>query len=154
MPTPRCVLFTLLWLLAPKVSSPGQVRPCPGSQEYEMTHGIEIRTIVVNRVWGRAVRQDSDGHIRPDEKLPGCLSLFTADSHRFVSSTTIDPGGRFDFGAVPTGSYRLIARSPGFGTGNVPVKVVRSAWHRQRRLLVLFRLGAMDEWTTADYDRE
>ena len=112
-----------------------------------------MKPLAVNSVLGRVARQDADGRVWPDEKPAGCLSLFTADSHKFVASTTTNKDGQFDFGEVPPGNYQLIAKSRGFCTGNIPVKVVRSAWHRRRPIVVFFRLASIDVCTCADYDR-
>ena len=157
MRNPRCILFALLWALAPVLACAGQNQPCPDAERYEVGGGggIEMKPLAVNRVWGRTVIQDPDGHIRPDEVPPRvCLSLFTADSHKFVASTSVDHGGRFDFGVIPPGRYRLIARAQAACTGNNAVEVVRSIWHRNRRIVVFFQIPRIDSCTYADYDRK
>ena len=154
MRNPRWILFALLCVPAFHMGSLGQVQPCINTEKFEVGEGCCINPLAVNRIMGRVARQDPDGRIWPDEKPAGCLSLFTADSHEFVKSTTTNQEGKFDFGEIPPGSYRLIARSRGFCTGNIPVNVVRSAWHRHRPILVLFRLSSVDVCTCADYDRK
>ncbi len=146
-------LLALLWVLTSGVASSDQIRPCANAEKFEVGEDCSINPLVVNRVMGRVVRQGPEGRTSPAEKPAGCLSLFTADSHEFVKGITTKRDGKFDFGEVPPGSYRLIARSPGFCTGNVPVKVVRSPWHRNRPIVILFRLAGIDVCTCADYDR-
>jgi len=152
----RYVLLTLLWILASHLAFSGQNQPCSNAEKYEIGGGfcVEMKPLVVSRVSGRAAREDPEGHVWPDEKLPGCLSLFTADSHKFVASTTVDEDGRFDFGPIPPGKYRLVARLPGFPTGNSAVTVVRSVWPRHRRIVVLFTCCGIDVCSGAVYDRK
>lgn len=130
--------------------------PCSNAEKYDMGGGfcVEMKPLVVSRLAGRAARQDPEGHVWPDEKPRGCLSLFTADSHKFVASTTVDQDGRFDFGPIPPGRYRLVARLPGFPTGNNAVTVVRSVWPRHRRIVVLFTCCGIDVCSSAVYDRK
>jgi len=146
-------LLALLCILASGVASFDEIRPCASADKFEVGEDCSIDPLVVGRVMGRAARQGPEGQTSPDEKPAGCLSLFTADSHEFVKSAKTNRDGKFDFGEVPPGSYRLIARSPGFCTGNIPVKVVRLPRYQNRSIVVLFRLASTDVCTCAVYDR-
>ena len=148
---PQCIVFALLSVLAPNMASVGQVQPCMNAKKFEVGDGCYINPLVVKRIAGKVARQSPDGRIWPDEKPAGCLSLFTADSHEFVKSTLTSEDGRFDFGEIPPGNYRLIARSRGFCTGNIPLKVGRSAAHGHKSIIILFRLSGIDTCTCADY---
>ena len=131
-----------------------EMRPCHQARKYEEARfGVSIEPLKLARVRGKAVIQDSFGHIREGE-VPRhvCLSLFLADSHKFVSTTTADDEGNFDFGPVKPGRYRLVARAEALCTGNIPVIVVRpSRKARHRGIVLLFRLANLDVCTSADY---
>lgn len=155
MRIPGYVISIVILGLVPHLALSREGQACDDAQKYEEKRfGVEAKPLVLNHLWGRTAIQTPDGHVKPHE-LPErvCLSLFTADSHRFVSSTTISEDGRFDFGAVSPGSYRLIARAEALCTGNVAVVVARSVWHRKRRIVVYFTIAALDACTNADYDR-
>ncbi len=149
-------LLTLVWVVAPYVALSGQGQPCVRAEEYATRAGfcVERRPLVVSRVRGSVLRLDPDGHAWADHKLPACLSLFTADSHRFVATVPADEEGHFDFGVVPAGNYRLVARAPGFPTGNDALRVVRSIWRKKRRVIVYFGCCGVDACTSTDYDRK
>jgi hypothetical protein len=150
-------VLTSFWILAASLALPGQTQPCSDVEKYEMKGGfcLEMKPLVVNRVAGRAVIEDPYGNVLPDDNpRGGCLSLFTVDPHKFVASTVVDQHGRFDFGPILPGRYRLLARLPGFPLGNDAVTVVRSVWPRRRRILVLFTCCGIDVCSSADYDRK
>ena len=152
----RKLSIALLTALALPTAFRGQAAPCLTAEKYELGGGlcIERKPVAVRRVWGRVVRADVYGHVWPDEKLPACLSLFTADSHLFVAKTSCDVEGRFDFGSIPSGKYRLIARVRGFPTGNSAITVSHAPWLRNRPILVTFTCCAIDACTGIDYEHK
>jgi hypothetical protein len=134
-----------------------EARPCPDAEKYEEIHfGLDAKPLVLARIQGRTVIQTISGEVRAGEIPQGiCLSLFTADSHRYVRTATTDDKGHFDFGPVSPGSYRLIARASGFCTGNIAVKVTRPSPMRHKPgIIVYFQLARLDVCTGADYDRK
>jgi hypothetical protein len=150
------ISFALLTALLFPAAFRGQTVPCLNAEKYELGSGlcIERKPVVVRRVRGRVVRADIHGYVWPDEKLPACLSLFAADSYEFVAKTSCDGEGRFDFGPIPSGKYRLIARVRGFPTGNSAVTVSHAPWLRNRRILVTFTCCAIDACTGVNYEHK
>lgn len=128
---------------------------CAGADKYpdpEPVSLVATGPIVLQRVSGVAVIRAGDKTI-PSSQLHGaCLSLFTADSHKFVASAPVDKRGRFEFGTVPPGDYRVVARAPGFCTGNdlVRIKIPKGS-RAGRTIIVYFQPHAIDTCTTAEY---
>jgi hypothetical protein len=147
--------FAVLSALVFPAAFLGQTVPCLNGEKYDLGGGlcIESKPLVLNRVWGRVVRLDMGGHVWTDVRCV-CLSLFTADSHKFVATATVDQTGRFHFGAVTPGRYRLVARAPALPTGNGAVTVVRFPWHRDRRIVVSFTCCNVDACTGIGYDHQ
>jgi hypothetical protein len=145
------ICWVLYCVLVPPAPLAGQAPPSVNVEKYEVGGDWFKRPLAVSHVRGRAVRMYRDGHLSQDIG-PASLSLFTADSHKFVTSATTDQDGRFDFGTVPPGRYRLVARSIGFCTGNIPIDVGRQPWHRHRRIVIFFRISEIDICTSGDYD--
>jgi len=146
----------VLWLVPTRAATYQGPASCDQATKYEEARfGVSIKPLKLANVRGRAVIEDPFGHIRRGEIPRGvCLSLFLADSHKFVSSTTADDKGNFDFGPVEPGRYRLVARAEALCTGNIPVVVARSARKaRHRGMVLLFRLAQLDVCTSADYAR-
>ena len=150
------VCIAPLCALVSGVALAQQAPPCADAEKYEAVHfGVDAKPLILSRIHGRTVVQAPTGEIRVNELPEGvCLSLFTADSHRFLRSTGVNGKGHFDFGPVPPGRYRLIARARGFCTGNVAVKVsAPPAPRHSRSMIVLFQIAQLDVRTGADYDR-
>jgi hypothetical protein len=146
-------LAFLLWSPGALVAQHDQ--PCDTPVRFEeVIFSCIINPLVVNRIRGNAVIQYSDGNEEPiKDPHYTCMSLYIAECRSFVASTTIDEKGRFDFGAVPPGNYRLLVRTVGFAVGNIPVRITRSPFHK-RRIIVLFRVGQIDVSSCARYDRK
>jgi hypothetical protein len=66
------------------------------------------------------------------------VSLFTEDGHTLVATAMTDKDGKFHFGKVDKGFYRVVARVPGLCPANVPVKVESSilAKHKMQITMV------------------
>ena len=153
----RRLFMAVSFSLAVTISGwPEENQPCRKAEQYpdpEPVNMVYPGSLVLGRVYGRAVIQAGE-RIYPGSQLRGeaCLSLFTENSHKFVATVPVDKSGRFEFSGVPPGSYRLVARSPGFCTGNIPVRV--SGSRKSKRILVFFQGPAIDVCTTADYDHK
>ena len=131
---------------------PGQ---CAGADKYPDPEPVSLvgtRPMVLQRVSGVAVIRAGDRMISASQLHGACLSLFTADSHKFIGSAPVDKRGHFEFGTVPPGDYRLVARAPGFCTGNDAVRVkIPKIGRASRSLVVYFQPHAIDTCTTAEY---
>jgi hypothetical protein len=128
---------------------------CTGAERYpdpEPVSLVETGALVLQRVSGIAAIRVGDKILPPSQLHGACLSLFAAASHKFVASAPVDKHGRFQFGAVPPGDYRLVARAPGLCTGNDPVRVsVLRAGRRNRTIVVNFQVLGYDSCTSAEY---
>jgi hypothetical protein len=139
-----------------RCSFPQEAQLCKDAGKYEGPHFVpDWQPLVVARVRGRIVVEVNRKKLPQATPEGLCLSLFTADTHEFVSATTVDVRGHFDFGPVTPGNYRLLARADGFCTGNSRVQVKGAGAGRKRKsLIVYFRPAALDVCTTAGYDRK
>ena len=146
MRTQRSVLaFLGLALLGvtPSMAAQSVGDPCPSSAVYENHNQVDYEPLKVLAVLGTGMVETNDKS-QPGKAVPGaCLSLFTEKEHKLVASVTADSDGRFQFAAVPVGNYRLVARSDGFCTANIPLEVVKSS-HRKPKLVVRFRPAGID----------
>jgi Carboxypeptidase regulatory-like domain len=110
-----------LCLVPVAVASLGQTTETPGcSISYENHNQIDYGPLRLRAVQG--VVLDSAAVPVPDV----CLGLFHDKEHSVVASTTSDTNGRFSFGKVVRGRYRLVAKFQGLGVANVPLELV--AW--------------------------
>ena len=77
-------------------------KACREARKYEEIHTlIDTQPLVLSRLRGRVVVQGLRGEIRKGESpVAVCLSIFTSDSHRYLSSTTVDKEGRFGFAGL------------------------------------------------------
>jgi Carboxypeptidase regulatory-like domain len=117
--------------------------PCPSATVYENHNQVDYEPLKVRAVQGTGA-VEADDKTQPGKIVPGaCLSLFTEKEHKLVASSTADSKGRFHFAAVPVGGYRLVARSDGFCTANIPLEVVKSS-PRKSKIVVRFRPAGID----------
>lgn len=153
----RVVQVVLLTVFQTIFGLSQETEHCKEAQQYpdpEPASLVEMGPLVVSRVQGRAVLVVRDKTLPPDKLREVCLSLFTADTRKFVASTTPDRKGSFDFGSIPPGDYRLIQRAPGLCTGNTAIRVTAArSKRRQRTIIVRFRAHGIDVCSGADYDR-
>ncbi|PYV35176.1 MAG: hypothetical protein DMG22_03245 [Acidobacteria bacterium] len=131
--------------------------PCRSAHEYSPPDPstIVVPPLIVRQVFGRAVVEAGEKVIIGEKVAPGCISLFTDDTHRFVAGVPVDSRGLFRFGAVPPGRYRLVSKSPALCTGNSLIEVITGpAAKGKRGILVHFRIRKVDYCSYADYDRK
>jgi hypothetical protein len=94
---------------------------------YENHNQLEGEALSVSALKGKIV--DTAG-----DPVPGvCLSLFTERGHHLVAATSSGKDGSFDFKAIPSGEYRVIAKYPYFCTANVRLRLVAGNGARRRR---------------------
>ena len=116
---------------------------CPSSTVYENHNQVDYGPLKVSAVRGMGNVEVGD-KTQPARAIPGaCLSLFTEKDHKLVASVAADSEGRFQFDAVSSGRYRLVARAKGFCTANIPLEVVKS-FRRKTKIVVHFRPAGID----------
>jgi hypothetical protein len=117
--------------------------PCPSSTLYENHNQVDYGPLKVHAVRGMGIVEVGD-KTHPGRAVPGaCLSLFTEKDHKLVASVAADSEGRFQFDAVSSGRYRLVARADAFCIANIPLEVVRSSG-KKTEILVHFRPAGID----------
>ncbi len=145
----------ILLVAASGIALSQETDKCVGADKYpepEPVSLLERGPLVLQHVSGIAVIRVGEGTIPPSHLYGACLSLFTADSHKFVASVPVDRRGTFAFGKIATGDYRLVERAPGLCTGNDAVRVeARKTSGKRRAIIVYFRPHEVDTCTTADY---
>lgn len=100
-------------------------RPAPSAMSYEDETPPSPVRFELRRVAG--VARDRAGMAIPRVGL----GLFTdAAPHRLLALVVTGPNGKFDFGKLPDGDYRLVAKYPGLCTANIPIALRRQARNR------------------------
>ena len=149
------LISVLLLVVAGGLVFSQETGTCAGADKYpdpEPVNLVETGPMVLQRVSGVVLIRAGDKTIAASQLHGACLSLFTADSHKFIASAPVDRRGHFEFGTVPPGDYRLVARAPGFCTGNGPVRVkIPKVRHKDRSIIVYFQVLGYDTCTTAEY---
>lgn len=144
---PSLVLISIVLFVLP-VSAQQPAGQCKAKLTYENRNQIENRPISITGVSG--IAQDTD-----QVPIPGvCLGLFTEVEHQLVDAAVTDQKGRFDFGRVNPGRYRLVAEYEGFCTANLAVLVRnRSSKHKtsRKRLVFHMRLAGIDSCSYGEY---
>ncbi len=139
------LVFLGLALLAvmPSMAAQKGDDPCPSSTGYENHNQVDYGPLKVRVVLGTSVVETGD-KTQPGKTIPGaCLSLFTEKDHKLVATVVADSQGQFQFDAISSGRYRLVARAKGFCTANVPLEVVKSS-RRKTKIVVHFRPAGID----------
>jgi len=78
------------------------------------------------------------------EPMPrAVVTLFTEAAHSPVATVTSDGEGKFRFGKVEKGFYRVVARVEGLCPANVPVKL-ESSFLAKRKLIITMRPKGLD----------
>jgi hypothetical protein len=136
-------LGLVLLAAAPRIAAQQGDTPCPTSTVYENHNQVDYGPLKVSAVRGMGNVEVGD-KAQPARAIPGaCLSLFTEKDHKLVASVAADSEGRFQFDAVSSGRYRLVARAKGFCTANIPLEVVKSS-RRKTKIVVHFRPAGID----------
>ncbi len=133
-------LISLLMFVSPL--SPQQPQgECKPKITHENPNQIDPRPVTIAVISGIAQDKEQVG-------IPNvCLGLFLG--HRLISTAVTDQKGRFTFGQVNPGRYRLVARYEGFCTANLPVLVKPNARHK--RLVLHMQLSTIDSCSYGDY---
>ena len=93
---------------------------CSGQIAYENHNQIDYGPLSVRQVAGLA--HDDNGDLIPNMNV----GLFTEKEHALVAVAQTGGDGKFIFKGVAPGRYRLVAKSEGFCTANVPIAVGNS----------------------------
>jgi hypothetical protein len=72
-----------------------------------------------------------------DAMARAALALFTEEGHALVSTAMSDKDGKFNFGKVDKGFYRLVVRVQGLCTANVPIKVESSPLAHKKLVITM-----------------
>lgn len=90
--------------------------------------------------------RDVDGVVRGlggDAMSRVSVSLFTEQGHALIGSVVSDRDGKFRFGKVDKGLYRIIARVDGLCTANIPI-LVESSLLAHRKVVITMRAKDID----------
>lgn len=90
--------------------------------------------------------RDVDGVVRDlggDAMSRASVSLFTEQGHALIGTVVSDRDGKFRFGKVDKGLYRIVARIEGLCTANIPI-LVESSLLAHRRVVITMRAKDID----------
>ncbi len=73
-----------------------------------------------------------------------CLGLFAEKARKLIVSTRAGADGRFMLKDILPGEYRLVAKSPGFCTANVPLRVGSRSPNSKTSLVLHMNPTAID----------
>lgn len=125
---------------------------CKSPIEYGNRNQVDPKRSSVRGVSGRVTAEVG----RPAKEVgavPACLGLFTEKDHRLIASVVADEEGRFKFGSVPSGRYRLVVRDPqnAFCVANMPLNVVRWPRGKTKPLIIHMRPAGIDDCSYGDF---
>lgn len=87
-----------------------------------------------------------DGVVRGlggDAMSRASVSLFTEQGHALIGTVVSDRDGKFRFGKVDKGLYRIVARTEGLCTANIPI-LVESSLLAHRKVVITMRAKDID----------
>jgi hypothetical protein len=90
--------------------------------------------------------RDVDGSVRGlggDGMSRASVSLFTEAGHALIGTVVSDKDGKFRFGKVDKGLYRIVARVEGLCTANIPI-LVESSLLAHRKVVITMRPKDID----------
>src|SRR5215470_4758017 len=138
--------------MRPYVQQPSE--PCKQGIVYENHNLSDPNPLSVRSLTGRVIAETGDGAQEIGTLPSACLSLFTEEEHRLIATATADQEGRFQFGKVPNGKYRLVVGIGSFCTANVPLQVTgegRRKVAEKRHLVIHIRPGGIDRCSYGDF---
>ncbi len=147
-------VFLLSALLVTSAVAQEPSNRCRPQMSYENHNQVDPHRLSLRELFGRVVTEVGE----PAQEIgPGsgtCLGLFTEQDHRLVTMATADKDGRFHFGTVPAGKYRLVVRAESLCVANVPVQIVAKSGSRKQKnnqIVVHMRPAGIDTCSYADY---
>jgi hypothetical protein len=146
------VLFTTIFLLVAALLVNAQTLKCKSPIEYGNRNQVEPKRSTVRRLSGHAISEVGEPakEIGP---VRACLALFTEKDHRLVASAVADEAGRFKFGSIPSGRFRLVVRDPLnlFCLANMPLRVVKWPRGKTKSLVIHMRPAGIDDCSYGDF---
>ena len=138
---PSLALISLLFFVS-SLSAQQPAGDCKTKITYEYRNQTDPRPVSIAIISG--IAQDKD-----QVRIPNvCLGLFLG--HRLVSTAVTDQKGRFRFGRVNPGRYRIVAKYEGFCTANIPV-LVKPTSKQHKRLVFHMEPTGIDTCSYGDY---
>jgi hypothetical protein len=105
---------------------------CPEAMVYENRNQVDYGPIKLANIHGQAILDYDGAH--PGSSVPRvCLSLFTEDSHQWIETRLADNEGKYSFGSIKPGRYRMVARSPGLCSANIPLYLIKAEGQNSKR---------------------
>jgi hypothetical protein len=147
--------LTVVLVLQERQAIWSQHEPCRATSRYENHNQFTPQPLRVRSIQGRTA-VEVGGELQPGVKVSGaCVELYRENDHELVSTAVTDQEGRFDFGAISGGRYRLVARKNPFCTANMPIRVVRSyriGKSSKRELVIHFQAAGIDTCSYVTYE--
>jgi hypothetical protein len=127
----------------------GDDRSCADAKTYENHNQVDYGPLKVTAIYG-ATSLEVAGGTSPKPVPGACMSLFTEEGHRWVSSAVADSEGKFRFSITPApGHYRLIAWANGLCAANVRIEV-RKPKGKSVPIAIHFRPQGVDTCSFVD----
>jgi hypothetical protein len=114
--------------------------------EYGNRNQVDPPRSTVRSLVGRVVAETGDP-AKEIGAVPACLGLFTEKGHRLVASAEADQRGRFKFGVIRSGRFRLVVREPlnSFCLANLSLRVANKPRGKARELVIHMRPAGVDD---------
>ena len=134
------------------VSAQQQVPICKSPIEYGNRNQVEPKRSSVRGISGRVIAEVGQP-AKEVGAVPACLGLFTESDHRLIASVVADDEGRFKFGSVSPGKYRLVVRDPqnGFCVANMPLSIAKWPRGKAKSLVIHMRPAGVDDCSYGDF---
>jgi hypothetical protein len=147
----RCLL-TIIFVLVPGLLVSAQTPKCKSPIEYGNRNQVNPTRSTVRGLSGRVISEVGDP-AREIGPVPACLGLFTETDHRLVASAVANQEGRFRFGVVRSGRFRLVVRDPlnSFCLANMPLHVVKWPRRKTKPLVIHMRPAGIDDCSYGDF---
>lgn len=117
---------------------------CDSPMSYESHNQIDPRPLRLKTIRGVAI--DEQGAAIWNV----CLGLFAEKDHKLIVSSRAGEDGRFALKDIPPGEYRLVAKSPGFCTANVPLRVGTPSSGSKTELVLHMNVTGIDKCSYGD----
>jgi hypothetical protein len=117
---------------------------CDSPMSYESHNQIDPKPLRLKTIRGLAI--DEQGVAVWNL----CLGLFAEKDRKLIVSIRAGEDGRFDLKDIPPGEYRLVAKSPGFCTANVPLRVGSRSSRSKTELVLHMNVTGIDKCSYGD----
>ena len=149
----RLFVVVMLVLVFPLLAC-AQQTTCKSPIEYGNRNQVNPKRSDVRRLSGRVIMEvGNPPNAKEIGPVPACLGLFTEKDHRLVATAFADEEGRFKFGSIPSGRFRLVVRDPLnlFCLANMPLQVVKWPRGKARPLVIHMRPAGIDDCSYGDF---